>query len=58
VVFRKKNLTTIDRWGGKFIRILPRTRREVTEFYEELKTSYPNLELAYQSDYFSSSTQT
>jgi transposase len=28
----KKNLTTIDRWGGKFISILPRTRSEVNHF--------------------------
>lgn len=44
----KKNLTTIDRWGGKFISILPRTRSEVNQFYEKLKTSYPDLEFAYQ----------
>ncbi len=46
----KKNLTAIDGWGGKFISILPRTRKEVTEFYEKLRKSYPDLELAYQKE--------
>ncbi len=46
----KKNLSAIDGWDGKFISILPRTRREVIEFYEQSRTSYPELELAYQKE--------
>ncbi len=46
----KKNLTTIDGRGGRFISILPRTRKEVAEFYEQLKVSPPALEFAYEQE--------
>ncbi|NQU65818.1 MAG: IS1634 family transposase [SAR324 cluster bacterium] len=46
----KKNLTAIDNWKGKFISILPKTRKEVTEFYEQLRISLPDLEPAYEKE--------
>jgi len=46
----EENLSYIDDANGKFITILPRNRKEVKEFYEQIKNSDVNWELAYQEE--------
>lgn len=45
-----KNLTHLDSHGGKFISILPKTRREIKQFHRLLSEGKPEFKFAYEAE--------